>query len=117
VVPVLEVVQVVAEEAAVLVEVVALVALDFTVEEVVIRFLVRLEGDLGRLTLILVVELYREFGRQKGDGTEDAGYARTDSSLSPRTMEKIPRLADQLTKGVPAVGIQTISKSISRSMM
>nr|GEZ20534.1 hypothetical protein CTI12_AA531400 [Tanacetum cinerariifolium] len=32
-------------------------------------------------------------------------------------MEKIPRLADQLTKGVRAVGIQTISKSIFRSMM
>nr|GEY33290.1 hypothetical protein [Tanacetum cinerariifolium] len=37
--------------------------------------------------------------------------------LSIGTMEKIPRLADQSTKGVRAVGIQTISKSISRSMM
>ncbi|GJX10750.1 gag-pol polyprotein [Tanacetum coccineum] len=32
-------------------------------------------------------------------------------------MEKSPRLADPSTKGVQAVGIQTISKSISRSMM
>ncbi|GKB42957.1 transposon ty3-I gag-pol polyprotein [Tanacetum coccineum] len=32
-------------------------------------------------------------------------------------MEKTPRLADRLTKGVRAVGIQTISKLISRSMM